>query len=228
MLPRLFFLSLLLLFFSCAKKPLYSCKKKSEIDWSSAKYAMDRDSSLLVIADVYFGSPEALAQSDHLLENLVLQSKKKRNVEQEWVTIIGENLYSGENKLNIHFLEKFSGCLNNLEGNHYPYFQRMARLLGDAYVLLNEQDAWDEELNGLVNGTSQPSFDLNHYFLPRYQLGLELYFLDNEAAFSGPQALAFWIWRYGDATKDNCWSTLQQILVTYDKDWCRLHPDYCL
>ncbi|MBI1267303.1 MAG: hypothetical protein GC193_07730 [Cryomorphaceae bacterium] len=193
-----------------------------------AKNALNQDSTLLVLADVFFGSPEDLVQSEYLLENLILQSNKKRKVDPEWAAIIGEDLYVGENNVNIHFIEKFSGCLNNLNGDNYPYFQRMARLLGDAFTLLNEQDAWDEELKGLEIGTLQPSFSLNSYFLPRHQVGLELYFLDNEASFNGPEALAFWIWRYGDATKDNCWSTLQQILVTYDKDWCRLHPDYCL
>lgn len=226
LLRPLFIASISLLIFSCGKKPIYDCSKNNSIEWTDIQPIIENDSTLLFVDHVYFGSPEAIIQSESLKRHLLLRKKTKKK-DASWKNLLGYDPYIGDNQFNILFVEKLNGCFENFNGSDYAYFKRMFRLLGDAFVLLEQQGNWDEELRGLQEGSLQPQFDLKDYFRPRFQGNLELYHFNDSLAFSGPDALAFWIWRHGDETKSLCWSTFQKILSDYDEDWCLQHPGYC-
>lgn len=211
---------------SCSKKPVFDCQKDKGIDWTGTQAVLENDTVLFQKELVYFGNPEWLILSETLKTHLSSKTRSRKK-DSSWKSLIGFEPYLAENQFNILFVEKLNDCLTNQNGKHYPYFQRMMRLLGDAYVLLDQQNSWDEELMGLRIGVSQPQFLLDDYFRPRIQEDLELYHCNDSRAFNGPDALAFWIWRHGDETKSLCWSTFQKILSDHDQEWCLRHPDYC-
>jgi hypothetical protein len=99
-------------------------------------------------------------------------------------------------------------------------FHRFFRLMGEAYLLLDETDDWATEAQAWQKEMANHGFEALEFQEKRYEGFLPEYAVDRNGSFMTPaMALSFWIRRHLDGSASEVWTGLSRLLTQYDDQW---------
>lgn len=218
-----------LLFFICASLFLFQCASKSACRLNCDAGPVDarqlmQDTSLFFVNEVYFGSPIALVESEHVVRLFESRAKlRKEKSTNRWRRVTGVRPLEGR-QLSAAFVGSLESCLLSENRDNYLVFSRLTRILAEGYLFVRE-NALDSRSYLLHESKELPGFDVNRLFHDTDLKSLEHFAHNSSRAFSPSESIAFWL-AMEEGDRSEMWLALLTLLRFYDNEWCIQHIDH--